>query len=441
MSGWPRPLAAEVDNLRAAMNWAFSVEGDARIGVELAAASASTWMGMALLTECREWMRTAMSRLDDVNSGTREEMVIQSALAACTMFTGGMTEESHATWAKALVLAEVLNDTEHQLGSLLVLWAHELRIPNYAEAIKFADRCGEVAEGTGRNGAVATANWMRGIVYYHAGRIIEAQGLLELSLYRDDEASRQSLIQRFGYDRKVDNLAGLASLAWLRGSPDQARRFNQMAVAEARQSNRTVNLCGALTFASFIAYLTSPDDGEAEALVDELAGHAGKYALRNYQGFCLGMQALYKVRKGEISAASTMLYAGIEKLSAARYGIFNWILQAEFARCMAVAGRPRDGLDVFERAKIDLDESRWYGPGFRRIRGELALSNNEELRCADNISSVRSSCRPSKGACRGRSGPRQVLRSLRSHRRERRRRTGPCRRLTRSSAKGSTLST
>jgi hypothetical protein len=152
-----------------------------------------------------------------------------------------------------------------------------------------------------------------------------------------------------------------------------------MAVAEARQSNRTVNLCGALTFASFVAYLTNPDDGEAEAIVDELAGHAGKYALQNYQGFCLGMQALYKVRRGEISAASTMLYAGIEKLSAARYGIFNWILQAEFARCMALAGRPRDGLDVFERAKIDLDESRWYGPELHRIRGELALSNDEGL--------------------------------------------------------------
>jgi predicted ATPase/DNA-binding winged helix-turn-helix (wHTH) protein len=377
-SGWPRALAKDVDNLRAAMNWAFSVEGDARIGVELAAASASTWMGMALLTECREWMRKAISRLDDVNSGTRQEMVIQSALASCTMFTGGMTEKSYTTWAKALLLAEGLNDIEHQLDCLLVLWAHELRVPSYAEAIKLADRCGEVAERTGLSGAVATANYMRGITYYHAGRIMEAQGLLELSLHRDDEASRQSLIKRFGYDRKVDNLAGLATLAWLRGFPDQARRLNQMAVAEARQSNRTVNLCGALTFASFIAYLTNPDDGEAEALVGELADHAGKYALYNYQGFCLSMQALYKIRRGgEISAASAMLYSGLEKLSAARYGIFDWILQAEFARCIALASRPREGLDAFERAKIDLDESRWYGPELHRIRGELALSNDE----------------------------------------------------------------
>ena len=151
-----------------------------------------------------------------------------------------------------------------------------------------------------------------------------------------------------------------------------------MAVAEARQSNRTVNLCGALTFASFIAYLTNPDDGEAEALVGELAEHAGKYALYNYQGFCLSMQALYKIRRGgEISAASAMLYSGLEKLSAARYGIFDWILQAEFARCIALASRPREGLDAFARAKIDLDESRWYGPELHRIRGELALSNDE----------------------------------------------------------------
>jgi predicted ATPase len=378
VSGWSKALGIEVDNLRASLNWTFSAAGDTKIGVELAAASASTWMGMALLTECREWMSKAISHLDDMNCGTRHEMVLQSALASCVMFTGGMTEKSYATWAKALLLAEGLNDIEHQLDALLVLWAHELRVPNYAEASKLADRCGEVSEATGRIGAVATANYMRGITYYHVGRIAEAQGLLELSLHRDDETSRQSLIKRFGYDRKVDNLAGLATLAWLRGSPDQARRFNQMAVAEARQSNRTVNLCGALTFASLVAYLTNPDGGEAEALVDELAVHAGKYALYNYQGFGLSMQAIYKIRRGgDISAASAMFYSGLEKLSATGYGIFSWILQAEFAKCMALVIRPRAGLDAFERAKIDLDESRWYGPELHRIRGELALTNGE----------------------------------------------------------------
>jgi hypothetical protein len=101
--------------------------------------------------------------------------------------------------------------------------------------------------------------------------------------------------------------------------------------------------------------------------------------VESYHGFGLSMQALCRVRRDEGDAASATLYRGLEKLSAARYGVFNWILQAEFARSTAVAGRPRQGLDVFERAKIDLDEIQWYAPELRRIRGELALGNDEGL--------------------------------------------------------------
>jgi hypothetical protein len=374
-----RALGGEVDNLRAALNWAFSVEGDAKIGVELAAASASTWMAMALLTECRQWMTKAMSRIDDASAGSRQEMIIQSALASCMMFTDGMTEESYASWAKARLLAECLNDIECQLDSLLVLWAHQIRLPSYAEATELADRCGGVAEASGGRGAIATSNYMRGVTYHHVGRILQAEAHFELSLHRDDEASRQSLIKRFGYDRKVDAMAVLANLAWLRGCPDQARRLSQMSIAEARQLDHAVPLCVALAWASFNTYLASPDDLETEALANELVDHAAKYAVESYHGFGLSMQALCRVRRGEGDAASAMLYRGLEKLSAARYGVFNWILQAEFARCTAVAGRPGQGLAVFERAKIDLDEIQWYAPELRRIRGELALGNDEGL--------------------------------------------------------------
>ena len=374
-----RVLGIEVDNLRAALNWAFSTEGEPKIGVELAAASASTWMAMALLTECREWMTKATGRIDGMSAGSRQEMIIQSALASCMMFTGGMTEESYTSWTKARLLAESLNDTEGQLDSLLVLWAHQIRLPRYAEATELADRCGDVAEGSGSRGAIATANYMRGVTYHHIGRISQAEVHLELSLHRDDEASRQSLIKRFGYDRKVDALAVLANLVWLRGRPDQARRLNLMSVAEARQLDHAVPLCVALAWASFNTYLTSPDDLETEELANELVDHAAKYAVESYHGFGLGMQALCRVRRGEGDAASVTLYRGLEKLSMTRYRVFNWILQAEFARCMTAAGRARQGLAVFERAKINLGEIQWCTPELRRIRGELALANDEGL--------------------------------------------------------------
>jgi predicted ATPase/DNA-binding winged helix-turn-helix (wHTH) protein len=372
-------LERELDNLRAALNWSFSTDGDSKIGVELAAVSAGTWMAIGLLTECREWMTKAIGRLEDANAGPRQELAIRSALASCMMFTDGMTEESYASWEKTRLLAERLDDTECQLDSLLVLWAHQIRLPNYAGATELADRCGDVAAGSGNRGAIATANYMRGVTYHHSGRILQAEPYFELSLHRDDESSRQSLIKRFGYDRKVDALAVLANLAWLRGCPDQARRLNLTSIAEARQLDHAVPLCVALAWASFNMYVTSPNDPGTEVLANELTDHAAKYAVDSYYGFGLSMQALCRARRSEGEAACATLYRGLEKLSMARYRVFNWILQAEFARCAAVAGRARQGLAVFEQAKIDLDEIHWCAPELRRIRGELALANGEGL--------------------------------------------------------------
>ena len=272
-----------------------------------------------------------------------------------------------------------LDDTECQLDSLLVLWAHKIRLPSYAEATELSDRCGDVADASGNRGAIATGNYMRGVTYHHIGRILQAEASFESSLHRDDEASRQSLLKRFGYDRKVDALAVLANLVWLRGRPDQAQRLNMMSIAEARQLDHAVPLCVALAWASFNSYLSNPDDIETEALANQLVDHAAKYAVESYHGFGLSMQALCRVRRGEGDVALATLYRGLEKLSAARYGVFNWILQAEFARCTAVAGQARQGLAVFERAKIDLDQLQWYAPELRRIRGELALANDEGL--------------------------------------------------------------
>jgi predicted ATPase/DNA-binding winged helix-turn-helix (wHTH) protein len=380
VSGWPKALAVEVDNLRAAMNWAFSDAGDAKIGIDLAAASASTWMGMALLTECREWMAKAIGCLDAINSGSRQEMIVQSALASSMMFTLGMTEETYAGWAKTRLLAEGLGDIEHQLVSLLVLWAHKIRLPRYPEAIELAECCGDVAQKIGDRGAIAMANYMRGISYHHTGRLLQAESCLEMSLHRDDEASRQALIKRFGYDRKVDALMILSSVVWLRGSPDHARRLNQMSLAEARQLGHAVPLCVALAGVSFNAYLAGLDDEETEALANELVDHAGKYGVESYHGFGLAMQALGRIRQGDTEAATELFYSGLEKLSAARYSVFHPILQAEFARCLAVAGRVRQAIAVFERAKINLDdENQLHAPELLRIRGELALSSDEEL--------------------------------------------------------------
>jgi hypothetical protein len=102
--------------------------------------------------------------------------------------------------------------------------------------------------------------------------------------------------------------------------------------------------------------------------------------VESYHGFGLAMQALVRIRQGYSEAAGKLLYSGLEKLSAVRYAVFHPIFQAEFSRRVAVAGRARQAVAVFERAKINLDdENQLFAPELIRIRGELALSSNEGL--------------------------------------------------------------
>ncbi|WP_376706253.1 winged helix-turn-helix domain-containing protein (plasmid) [Mesorhizobium sp. ISC25] len=369
-------------NVRAALEWSFGPGGNSELAVKLAAVAAPLLMAMSLLTECREWMARAVDRLDAATLGTRHELVIQSALASCLMFTGGLTDGSYSSWARSRLLAGGLGDAESELVALLVLWAHQIRLPNYAEATRLADDHGDMAERIGVRGAIATANYMRGVTYHHTGRLSEAESRFELSLNRDDEDSRRAMLDRFGYDRRVDALSVLANLKWLRGDPDHARRLNRTAIAEARQLDHAVPLCVALTWASFTTYLTDPDDAETVSLADELVEVAAKHRVESYLGFGLSMQGLCRMRQGETESPSRLLYAGLEKLSASRYGVFNWIFQAEFAGCLAATGRAQEGFVMFERAQIRLDGNEWYAPELHRIRGELARSNGEGLAAA-----------------------------------------------------------
>ena len=50
---WLAEYAAEIGNLRTALDWAFSPDGDGSIGVALTAAAVPLWMRLSLPEECR----------------------------------------------------------------------------------------------------------------------------------------------------------------------------------------------------------------------------------------------------------------------------------------------------------------------------------------------------------------------------------------------------
>ena len=80
---WLADYAPEIDNLRAALNWAFSPDSDELIGVLPTAAAVSLWRRLSLLEECQ---RRAKQALDALATARNQDPYAEMKLYAAGCF-------------------------------------------------------------------------------------------------------------------------------------------------------------------------------------------------------------------------------------------------------------------------------------------------------------------------------------------------------------------
>jgi predicted ATPase len=78
---WLADYGRQIDNLRAALDWAFSLDGDASTGVALTAAAVPLWMQLSLIEECRGRVVRELAALGaGAHRDARHEMKLYTAL-------------------------------------------------------------------------------------------------------------------------------------------------------------------------------------------------------------------------------------------------------------------------------------------------------------------------------------------------------------------------
>src|SRR5262249_36118091 len=60
---WMASYAADVDNLRGALDWAFAPNGDIAIGLDLVSQSHLVWSELGLMLEHRRWVDQALGKI------------------------------------------------------------------------------------------------------------------------------------------------------------------------------------------------------------------------------------------------------------------------------------------------------------------------------------------------------------------------------------------
>ena len=373
---WLAIYGQHLDNVRAALDWAFSAEGDQQIGVALTVAAVPLWVQLSLLGECRERVERALARLNLISSrDPRHEIRLHAALGISLNYTTGAVSETAAAWSNTLIIARRLGDAEYLLRALRGLWAHYMNAGDYRRSLAFAHDFCSLAATSADPASLDLGNRMAALMLHYLGDQETARANLKHCLARDFAPLGHSQTARFFLDRDVTVQALLSRIYWLQGFSDQSTCAAQLAVDRALAIGHALSLCHALGQAMCPVALYTGDLVRAEDSVTTLLENAAERGLAGWiaRGRCfLGM---VMIARSDFAAGLPLLRNALAELrdsgAAPSYPAFLAILAEGLGR----AGQVVDGLATIDQALMlsTQTEEHWCLPELLRTKGELVI--------------------------------------------------------------------
>jgi predicted ATPase/DNA-binding winged helix-turn-helix (wHTH) protein len=368
-------LEPELNNLTAALEWAFGAAGDPVLGVRLVAASAPPFLSRSRLAEWHGWAERSLALLDLTSlRGTRQEMMLQAALGISFQLVRNRAAEAHAALTRALEIAADLGDAAWRLRILHSLWVYRMRSDDIASALALAGEAEPVAAAIGTSFAFATAESMAAIALHWAGEHRTARRKLESVLGALDHEARARFIASAGYDLRVVARYVLARIDWFEGYPERAIAGVEEATADARRLQNPQSLCSVLAFGGCALAIQTGDLDRAEALAAELVETARRYTLEDFRSWGQAMTDVLALLGRESRPGPIQVRLAVRHWRSAAWHIL--LSSGDLAMALVAAG---DGEDIAEIVEEELARAETMQllsavPDLLRAKGELVLT-------------------------------------------------------------------
>lgn len=289
---WMATYAPELDNVRAALQWAFGRDGDTALGIALACGSGPMWMEVALAGEGRQRLQDA---LQAAGAQTPPAQIAQLWLWLGMLEGEGLPDQALATLARALDAYRRLGDAAGECLALLEM------VLAYARTGRLAQAEAAIAAVQGPLGDQSPAR----------------------TRARCSELSALLAIRR---DRMAEGCAAL----------DRARALYR----SAGQRRQEIRILGNL---ADTRWALGELDAAAEGFREVARLGREQFTTAKSLGFCLMNLAGVLTEAGRLDEALDAAKEGLPLATAAGVG---WISMDHLALRAALAGRPDDAARV-----------------------------------------------------------------------------------------------
>jgi predicted ATPase/DNA-binding winged helix-turn-helix (wHTH) protein len=367
------PSLTDVSNVRSALEWCFGPNGDANIGIGLAAVAASFFLAMSLMTECYRWSERAVHALDGAGRGEGNEMHLQAALGLSLMFTRGSTEEARTAFHRGLAIAEERGDARVQLQVLSMLHMFYGRIGESLTALHQARRCLEVASRIGDAAALTLGHSLLGMSLHFTGDLNGARAELEAAL-RHGPGSQLTSTAYLGFNGHILVGGALARTLWLQGHPAQAAERARRTVKDAAATNHPVTLSIALIWAISVFFWTGDLDN-ADDHIDWFMSRAESYSLGPYRAVGQGFKGQLAIRRGDPKGGIERLRSCLADLHVARYELLTTPFNMSLVQGLSAEGQFSEAMSLIDRTirLVQANGDLCYMAELLRIKGNALI--------------------------------------------------------------------
>ena len=375
---WIETQDGVIDQVRAALDWAYSDRGDPSLAVDLTAAAAPVWIHHLLIDECRERIEQAVALFDEkVCRDARRDLLLFSSLAVAHLESTGDASKIDEAWSRAAELAEELNDSEYRIRSLWGLWLGRHFNGDYRGALQIAARLATLPDGAVEAADRFVGERILGVTLHILGDQARARVHIENMLRGYVAPPGQIHIKRYHFDQHVAARAFYAQVLWLLGFPDQAMAVGNRALEDVTTLNHDFSVLYALAFGVCPLALERGDFGLTKELISRMFQGSETFRSMRVWGQCYA--GVLGIRTADTANGLSLLRDGLEGFAKSNFQSRYVFFLGYLAMGAFDAGDHRGALVTIDEAldQSERNDDRWYVAELMRIKGELVLRQNE----------------------------------------------------------------
>ena len=371
---WLRAHGRHLPNVRAAIEWAFSAEGDFDLALDLTIGAVPLWTRLLLLRECVDGIERAL-KIPELLKDRNRNMMLYAGLGSVAGHADLTSPEMKEPWWKVLAIAEELNAFDHQTKALWGLWVQSCNDGKFRAALELAKRFASVAQRSSDPAVALIGDRIVGYTLHFLGDQSGARTLIEKMLERYPMAERRAHTFRFQFDQPVTAKITLAWIYWIQGFPDQAIHCTKLNIQDAIAIDHPLSLGNALAKSACSIALLSGDMKLAERLVALFVEKTAPKSLAIWRPLSQCFEGLLQLKKNELNRGLNTLQAALATFPGGKFTFpYTWVL-GELALAQVKCGEFGASRQTIDQAikSAEMDEEGWCLPELYRLKGECLL--------------------------------------------------------------------